>query len=136
MLPIPKIEVALAYIGRELEELEREDFTRLKLVQGKKKVEQKEVDAIKEKETAMTAISGKSARGNENDADITAAFDAYDDEDVVFQLPTNKKQEESDAHFQTRNILSRVGRTSSRHLPRCYYATKRILPVTGTILRL
>ena len=72
---IPKIEAILAYIGRELDELEREDFTRLKLVQGKKEDDIKE--EAKRRATAPAA-------GKENDADITAAYDAGDDADVVF----------------------------------------------------
>ena len=75
---IPKIEAILAYIGRELDELEREDFTRLKLVQGKK-----EEEAARQLEEAK-AKPAKTASGKENDADITAAFDAGDDADVVF----------------------------------------------------
>lgn len=74
---IPKIEGVLAYIGRELDELEREDFTRLKLVQGKKEADMKE-------EAIRKAANPTVASGKENDADITAAFDANDDEDVVF----------------------------------------------------
>jgi V-type H+-transporting ATPase subunit D len=72
---IPKIEDILAYIGRELDELEREDFTRLKLVQGKKEQQIKEEQKRKAAEPSPE---------NENDADITAAFDAGDDADVVF----------------------------------------------------
>lgn len=64
---IPKIQKVLDYIDRELDELEREDFTRLKLVQGKKE------DDIPKPTAAKT-----------KDNDITAQFDAQDDEDVVF----------------------------------------------------
>lgn len=72
---IPKIEDVLSYISRELDELEREDFTRLKMMQGKKEEEAKKVAAENtQKEDAKKA----------NEEDITAAFDANDDEDVVF----------------------------------------------------
>mmetsp|Transcript_28262 Transcript_28262/g.34918 ORF Transcript_28262/g.34918 Transcript_28262/m.34918 type:complete len:238 (+) Transcript_28262:220-933(+) len=65
---IPKIQTVLDYIDRELDELEREDFTRLKLVQGKKDSD----------------IPTESSKPVDADNDITAQFDAQDDEDVVF----------------------------------------------------
>lgn len=77
---IPRIEDILAMIGRELDELEREDFTRLKLVQEKKEVAQREAAAEKQKLAKLNPAKP----GKENSADITAAFDAEDDEDVVF----------------------------------------------------
>merc|ERR1711865_1260237 len=73
---IPKIEDILKYIERELDELEREDFTRLKLVQKKKEVAQKIEAKMK---AAQKTVAGAGASGE----DIMAGFDA-DDDDVVF----------------------------------------------------
>ena len=52
-------------------------------MQGKKESEIEEEFKRKEAEKSMAHKSGKSV-GKENDADITARFDAQDDEDVVF----------------------------------------------------
>merc|ERR1712032_119981 len=73
---IPKIEDMLKYIERELDELEREDFTRLKMVQSKKEA----AIAEKRKENEAKGVN----RVKANEADITADFDAGDDADVVF----------------------------------------------------
>lgn len=84
---IPKIEKVLDYISRELDELEREDFTRLKLVQGKKEEEQTKEQKRKDAEKAVAIVGEAGAKvdvGKENEEDITAQFDANDDEDVVF----------------------------------------------------
>jgi len=72
---LPKIEEILKYIERELDELEREDFTRLKLVQEKKE------QALKE-EAEERKAAGLAAPGKENQ-DMMAGYDVEDD-DVVF----------------------------------------------------
>jgi len=70
---IPKIEAILKHIERELDELEREDFTRLKLVQSKKEA------AILE-EAKKKAAAGITDKDGD---DIMAGFSA-EDADVVF----------------------------------------------------
>lgn len=80
---IPKIQGVLDYISRELDELEREDFTRLKLVQTSKEQARKEKEAEEAKAKAEAIANGETL-AKTNDTDITAQFDANDDEDVVF----------------------------------------------------
>jgi V-type H+-transporting ATPase subunit D len=75
---IPKIEGILKYIERELDELEREDFTRLKMMQNKK---EQELKRIKIEEETNAKISARVESEKEND--IMASYEA-DDEDVVF----------------------------------------------------
>ena len=80
---IPKIQKVLDYIDRELDELEREDFTRLKLVQGKKQDEI--VLQQKIKDAAAAELFAQGLKPKEiNDADIMEKYDAGDDADVVF----------------------------------------------------
>lgn len=74
---IPKIEAILKHIERELDELEREDYTRLKLVQKKKEEALKE----KAKKRAKEEKSGTAKKANTDD-DIMAGFD--EDDEVVF----------------------------------------------------
>ena len=82
---IPKIETILADINRELDELEREDFTRLKKVQGKKteKIKEEE-EAIAKKAASAGGGDGKRGKGGKGGGDVMSGFDAADDEEVLF----------------------------------------------------
>lgn len=80
---IPRIEAILAYINRELDELEREDFTRLKKVQSSKKTAQAAADAA-ENEAAEAAAAARKATAGGPAKDVTSQYDTAADSDIVF----------------------------------------------------
>lgn len=98
---IPRIVATLAYIGRELDELEREDFTRLKKVQANKLEAQRLEELEKsEKLAAKKAAEGPGAGANGSSSSgakgkgkkkgkkaggALEGYDAADDSDVVFK---------------------------------------------------
>ena len=97
---IPKIVEVLSMINRELDELEREDFTRLKKVQSNKAVQIKIAEDARKAEKAASAAAGggiiggggggggggsSSPAASVAGTTALAGYDAADDDDVVFK---------------------------------------------------
>jgi V-type H+-transporting ATPase subunit D len=95
---LPKIEGVISYINRELDELEREDFTRLKMVKKKKEEagaeNEKMAAAMHEAEQAAKAESDSPASPTKDKkkkkkkgggGDVLSGADMTDDADVYFK---------------------------------------------------
>jgi len=82
---IPMIVGVINYIDKELDELEREDFTRLKMVKKKKDQKAKEIAKMEEEKAAVAGAAGGSSSSGRKEEDILQGYDVSDDSDVVFR---------------------------------------------------
>ena len=84
---IPRIELTIKWIESELDELDREDFFRLKVVQEKKKIAKE----IEERELAQRLLAKGELDEGENEDEVNDILgaanimnDSEEDEEVIF----------------------------------------------------
>ena len=83
---VPRIQWTIKYIEKELDEMDWEDFFRLKRVQDKKKIEKEQKFREKELAEAAAKAAGQNLDAGADSENTTAIFDndGANDEDVVF----------------------------------------------------
>jgi V-type H+-transporting ATPase subunit D len=71
-------------INSELDELDREEFYRLKKVSGKKQRDQAAADAEIRKQREKEAAKGDGGKEQDNEAEATDVLGVNEDDDVIF----------------------------------------------------